>query len=89
MGSKTLCTSYKAAWDEFDFHPNLTRNFITAVASLEGIDTYYEFVNAFGTHYPTAMLMGGSSFYYSTFSSSALSSLVDTYGAVGVQAAGK
>ncbi len=40
--------------------------------------TYFEFVEAFGTHYPTAITMGGSSFYYSTFDQTAVNSMQDS-----------
>ena len=39
---------------------------------------YLDFVQAFGTHYPKALTMGGSSFYFSTFDQSSIQSMQES-----------
>jgi hypothetical protein len=62
-------------WNQFAFNPNLTSDFHAAVAGLGSSVPYFDFVQAFGTHYASALTMGGNSFYYSTFNSTSYNSL--------------
>lgn len=78
VGTSATCTSYTAAWDQFDFQPNFTSNFLSAVAQLGAGVTWLEFVEAFGTHYPASMMMGGTSFYYSMFNQSSLRAMEES-----------
>jgi hypothetical protein len=64
VGTFASCAAYKAQWNAFVFQPNFTSDFNAALAGLGTTVPWVEFVEVFGTHYPTELLMGGSAFYY-------------------------
>lgn len=64
VGTFATCAAYQAQWNQFAFQPNFTSNFLVGVAELGGSVTWLEFVEAFGTHYATELLLGGSAFYF-------------------------
>lgn len=71
------CTSYKVGTNPFGPLPAFSDAFAAGVAALPtslsapgASGTLGDFVNAFGTHYPTSLVMGGNSFAFISVKSS-------------------
>jgi len=65
VGATAKCEVYRMALDEYAFQPQFWKNFEQALAALpptfDPLDpvAYLEFVDAFGTHVPVELTMGG------------------------------
>jgi hypothetical protein len=57
VGTTTTCTSYKAQWNQFYFHPNFTSNFLSAMAGLGSDVPFFDFVTAFGKYHTSWQLV--------------------------------
>ena len=76
MTSKAQCTLFEAALEDYSF-PKFTTNFENGVSTLaEDINSYYRFLDAFGTHYLKQMKMGSRYSVYYKFNEDGYSKLL-------------